>query len=149
MSAPQAEPGKALSYEVYAPGDAIRRQSPTVRGNVVGQRPSLALRVVLVLLGVCVVFAVAAAVIVVNAEDTKPKAHVPEGFPPAPLPSSSVDLALSPVPTFDLPPDPPPESTADLALPPPKPKTGSPRPVATSPPRAGNPHAPPPNPYSR
>lgn len=93
-----------LSYQVYSPQELdARRRAPTrVDMGELASKPSLALRVCMVLLGVCLVFGTAALVIAGTSDDP-PAARaitssLPPGFPAAPALTATVAAEIANVP---------------------------------------------------
>ncbi|WP_146654509.1 hypothetical protein [Labilithrix luteola] len=141
-----------LSYQVYSPEELdVRRRAPTrLAVGELASKPSLALRVCMVLLGVCVVFGTAALVIAGTSDDPPSlrttTSSLPPGFPPAPALTSAV-TALANVPLVA--PAAPADSVAiELGAEPAAPAVkAKPSPRATTSVPSSKTVAPPPNPY--
>ena len=121
--APASEDGSgALTYQVYAP-DALPSQRPMMSSLASGSfqapvaTPSIALRVCLVLVGVCFVVGTAALIIAGASDDSPHASKAAASAEASSLPSASVASALSAAPEPEppvvaavapSPPDPPP-----------------------------------------
>ncbi len=144
-----APPPPDLSYQVYTPGTSARPSAKSLAEIDVVPKTSLALRVVLVLLGLCVVFGTAAAVIAVSSDDA-PKPAAPAASTAAVAPPPVVS---TPAPIVEPPPaaSPPPVVAADPPADPTPTGTPTPKPKPTGsnppPPASLKNIAPPPNPY--
>ena len=143
-----------LSYQVYKPGTPVRPSAKSLEAIEVPPKTSVALRVCLVLLGLCVVFGTAAAVIAVSSDDA-PKVVAPPAASIAPPVVSTTAPIIEPPP-----PEPVPTPIVTVSEPEPAPEpppagggttTSKPKPKASTttppPPASLKNIAPPPNPY--